>query len=128
MDEKVRAEFKREFNTAVGDLLASLRKGSGLNLNQVAEALAKSRLERVKRLEAGEESLHGSDLIELIQLYGGDFADASMSIQRIAENARAKYPIACRPAPGVSNRPEGHHPQNSPPTSAEEFSEKKRNQ
>lgn len=110
MDEKVRAEFKRKFNTAVCELLTSLRNESGLSLAQVAEALAKSRLEKVKRLEAGEESLHGSDLIELVQLYGGDFADASMSIQRIAEKARAKFPTASRPFPGVSRQTEGTHP------------------
>lgn len=115
MDDKVRAEYRREFNTAVGDLLTSLRKKAGLSLEQVAEVLAKSRLELVKRLEAGEESLHGSHLLELVRLYGDDPADVSVSIQRIAEKARAKYPMPITPPPGASYRAESH-PQGSPPS------------
>ena len=107
MDEKVRAKFKKEFNTVVGELLKSLRNECGMSLAEVAEVLAKTRLEKVKRLEAGEESLHGSDLIELVQLYGVDFAEVSISIQRIAEKARSKYPTPSRSPLGA--------PQDSPP-------------
>lgn len=107
MDEQtIRAEYKREFNAAVGRLLTSLREKAGLSLEQVAEAMAQSRLKKVKRLEVGEESIHGQDLMELVQIYGDDLAAASGSIQKIAEETRAKYPLPINPPPGASHRTE----------------------
>lgn len=104
MEDKAREGFRKEFNTSVGNLLASIRKKSGLSLEQVAAGLAKSRLQMVMRLEAGEESLHGEDLMELVSIYGENLAEVSISIQEIARKARANNPFTRAPIPGDSSR------------------------
>jgi transcriptional regulator with XRE-family HTH domain len=93
MDEKARAEFGKELNKGVGDLLCALREQAGLSFDQVAEAVARRRLEKIRRLEAGDASPRGDDLLELISIYGADPCEVQASIQMIASNARAKVQL-----------------------------------
>ncbi len=116
MEDKAREGFRKEFNTSVGNLLASLRKKSGLSLEQVAAGLAKSRLQMVMRLEAGEESLHGEDLMELVSIYGENLAEVSISIQEIARTARINNPITRAPIPGDPSSKTDNSPDLSPNT------------
>lgn len=90
MDENTRQEFGKELNKGVGELLCSLRIQAGFSFEQVAKAIAETRLDRIRRLEAGEISPRGQDLIELISVYGVDPGEIQASIQMIAANARAK--------------------------------------
>ncbi len=90
MDEQTRKAFAKEFNRMVGELLQSLRNKAGLSLDHVAETIAAARLEKLKRLEAGAESLHGSDLMELVRIYGADPAEVNTSIQVTAMRLRSQ--------------------------------------
>lgn len=90
VDENTKQEFGKELNKGVGELLCSLRIRAGFSFEQVATAIAEARLERIKRLEAGDISPRGQDLIELISVYGVDPGEIQISIQTIAANARAK--------------------------------------
>ena len=97
MDEKTRAEFGKELNKGVGDLLCALREQAGLSFDQVAEAVAKRRLEKIRRLEAGDASPRGDDLLELISIYGADPGEVQASIYEIVEKAVAAH-IKCTPS------------------------------
>lgn len=93
MDEQTRKAFAKEFNRTVGELLQSLRDKAGLSLNHVAETMAAARIEKLKRLEAGAESLHGADLMELVRIYGADPAEVNSSIQVTAMRLRSQLQI-----------------------------------
>ena len=95
MSDQERELFAAEFKKGVGELLKSLRERAGLSLNSVAQSLADSRLEKINRIESGAESLHGLELMELARIYGADLMDLSVTIQTIAESAKAK----ARPLP-----------------------------
>ena len=90
MDEQMREAFAKEFNRTVGELLQSLRDKAGLSLDHVAGTIAAARIERLKRLEAGAESLHGSDLMELVRIYGADPVEVNTSIQATAMRLRSQ--------------------------------------
>lgn len=90
MDEKTRAEFGKELNKGIGDLLLGLRAKAGMSLEQAADSIALRRLERIQRLEAGQDSPRGEDLIELVSIYGADQFEVQLSITRIAQEAREK--------------------------------------
>ncbi len=102
MDEQTRKAFAKEFNRTVGELLQCLRDKAGLSLDHVAETIAAARIEKLKRLEAGAESLHGSDLMELLQMYGADPVEVNHSIQAAAMRLRSQHQLEGPP----SGRPE----------------------
>ncbi len=88
--------FAHVFNVEVGDLLYALRERAGLSHDDVARALALSRLEKIKRLEAGAESVNGRDLLELIALYGADPLEIDSVIRDAALKARS-YLVSTQP-------------------------------
>lgn len=114
MNDQERAAFGKELNKGVGELLSSFRSKAGLSMEQVAEAIALKRLERIRGLEAGDVSLRGEDLMELTSVYGVNPAEFQAEIQLIAAKARAKYPPPSAPVPGAAARTEVM-PQSSPP-------------
>ena len=113
MDGEARKQFGAEFNREVGALLTSLRCKAGLSLDRVAELIAMKRLEKLKRLEDGSESLHGLDLIELVRLYGADPSEAQVSIQVIAATVKSKFQ-ANSPAPDPQQTQTSESPQSTP--------------
>lgn len=98
MDEQTRKAFAKEFNGTVGELLHSLRDKAGLSLNQVAEALAASRLEKIKRIEAGTESPQSSALMELVRIYGADPVEVNTAVSAIGVSIRSRL-LAESPRP-----------------------------
>jgi hypothetical protein len=112
MDGETRKQFGTEFNREVGALLTSLRCKAGLSLDRVAELIAMKRLEKLKRLEDGSESLHGLDLIELVKLYGADPSEAQVSIQAIAVSVRRKFQVN-GPAPDPQKAQVSEPPQST---------------
>ena len=90
MDEQTRVSFRKEFNRRVGELLASARSNSGLTLEYAVEGLLKRRIEKLARVEAGEESIVGSELFDLAKTYGVDPTELHDQISQIAEEIKAR--------------------------------------
>lgn len=98
MDEQVKAELGKELNKGIGLLFAALRFQAGLTFEQVAEAIARKRLEHIKSIESGDASPCGEDLLELISVYRVDPTEVQIEIQEIAARVRAK----CEPLNPIS--------------------------
>jgi hypothetical protein len=91
MDEITRDRFGKEFNRAVGSYLLSLRNKADMSLENAARAFGEHDLERIQRIESGEEPLRSDDLRLFIERSGADPAEVLIAICRITEKLRARY-------------------------------------
>jgi len=93
MDDETRAAFAKRLNGSIGEIFHNLREKAGLSLDQAAEAFATTKLEKIRRIEAGVESLRGLEIIELVSLYKADFSEVQILISEAVSNARAEIQL-----------------------------------
>ena len=90
MNNLDRAETLKIVKTEVGNTLKTLREKAGLNIDQVAQTLTVRNLERIKRIESGEESIHGNDLEHLGIIYGLGWIELNVLLHEAVESAKLK--------------------------------------